>query len=65
MSGEWGGGGGSEGGGREGRGGDYGVSEEGFLILLLSQLDYNQCASLVTTLRHTGSTSGVASLILA
>ena len=62
VSGEW--GGGSEG-GREGRGEDYGVSEEGFLILLLSQLDYNQCASLVTTLRHTGSTSDVASLILA
>ena len=37
--------GGREGGGREGREGDYDVSEEGFLILLLSQLDYNQCAS--------------------
>ena len=41
-SGEWGGEGGSEGGreegGRKGRGGDYGVSEEGFLVLLLSQI---------------------------
>ena len=25
-------------GGRKGRGGDYGVSEEGFLVLLLSQI---------------------------
>ena len=41
VGGEGGSEGGREEGGRKGRGGDYGVSEEGFLVLLLSQITTN------------------------